>query len=125
VVSCGSGTKYTYGSNTYGYVDVGVIDGVILGVGVIVAVTLGVTVFDGVTLIVGVIDGVIVGVTVCVGVKVGVIYAQSTTINFSQPSDVINLTPTAGAIWNDIGNTISIDGGTAVLICDMYAQLLP
>jgi hypothetical protein len=98
---------------------VGVIDGVKLIVGVIVGVILGVTVVDGVKLIVGVILGVILGVGVGVGVKVGVIYIQSKTINFSQPSDVIILIPTAGAILKGGGNTISTDAGTGVLICEI------
>jgi hypothetical protein len=96
-----------------------VIDGVKLVDGVIVGVIVGVTVFDGVKLIVGVIVGVILGVGVFVGVVVGVMYIQSNTINFSQPSDVIILIPTAGATLKGGGNTISTDDGTGVLICEI------
>jgi hypothetical protein len=73
----------------------------------------------GVIFGVGVILGVILGVGVGVGVRVGVIYIQSKTINFSQPSDVMILIPTAGAILNGGGNTISTDAGTGVLICEI------
>ena len=41
---------------------------------------------------------------------------QLTILNFSQPSDVIILIPTAGAISNGDGNTTSTDDGTEVLI---------